>query len=82
MIINKNDQTACILCGNLRVFSRQWKERVDGKGTVVTHTDSVCADAECQKKVDEKFAAMRERREASGKNRKSIVIAKRVKAQA
>jgi len=81
-LINKSEQTVCILCGNLRVFSRKWKEKVDGKGSMVTHTESVCADSECQKKVDSKFAEMRERRESADERRKGIVIAKRLKSPA
>ena len=78
-MINKSEQTVCILCGNVRVFSRKWKEKVDGKGSVVTHMESVCSDSECQKKVDAKFAEMRERRESADERRKGIVIARRVK---
>ena len=78
-MINKRDQTFCILCGKLRIFSRQWKEKVDGRGSVVTHTESVCSDLECQKKVDAKFTEMREKREAAVERRKSAVIAKRMR---
>lgn len=78
-MITKSEQTVCILCGNLRVFSRKWKEQVDGRGSVVTHFESVCSDSECQKKVDAKFAEMREKREMADERRKGIVIAKRVK---
>ncbi len=81
-MIKKSDFTVCIICGNLRIFSRQWKERVDGRGTVVTHTESICPNPECQKKVDAKFSEIRERREASELKRKGIVLAKRTKLQA
>ena len=76
---HEQDQTVCILCGNVRVFSRQWKNKVDGKGSIVTYTENVCADVECQQKVDEKFAEMRERRQIAHDRRKSIVIARRTK---
>lgn len=65
-------QTVCINCGRLRIFSRTWKEKVEGKGSVVTHTESVCPDAECQKVVDARFAEIREKKEASEEKRKNV----------
>ena len=77
-MINLQDQTFCILCGNLRVFSKRWKDKLDGRGNVITHTESVCPDKECQKKVDQKFTEIRERREASEEKRKGLILAKRL----
>ncbi len=54
--------TVCIRCGKTRIVKRVWKEKLE-HGSVITHTESVCPDAECQKVVDEKFALARERRE-------------------
>ncbi len=79
MISINSTQTACILCGNMRVFSRQWKEKVDGRGSVVTHIESVCEDVECQKKVDLKFSEMREKRAAGEERRKIRMAIKREK---
>ncbi|MBI3282794.1 hypothetical protein HYZ70_01825 [Candidatus Curtissbacteria bacterium] len=54
--------TPCIRCGKIRIFSRKWVEKVDGKGAIVTHEEYVCLDQECQKIVDAKFEEMRNRR--------------------
>lgn len=55
-------ETVCIRCGKVRIFSRRWKEKVDGRGSVVTHEETVCPDPECQKLVDQHFSEMRDRR--------------------
>lgn len=61
----------------MRVFSKTWKDKLDGKGTMITHTESVCVDIECQKIVDKKFAEMREKRELSEERRKSVVLSRK-----
>ena len=76
----KQVETVCIRCGKLRVFYRQWKEKHEGKGTMITHRESVCPDAECQKIVNEKFAAIRELRELTEEKRRSIVLGGKPKA--
>ena len=57
-------ETACIRCGKMRIFQRKWIEKLD-RGAKITHFDSVCPDAECQKIVDADFAARREKRLAA-----------------
>lgn len=64
-------ETVCIRCGKVRVFSRRWKEKVDGKGSVVIHEETVCPDRVCQAIVDQKFAEMRDRR--NGLEKKHLV---------
>ncbi len=54
--------TPCIRCGKTRIVKRVWKEKLE-HGSIITHTETVCPDKECQKAVDEKFAAVRARRE-------------------
>ncbi len=81
-MISTQEQTVCILCGNLRIFSRQWKDRFNGKGNVITHTESVCPDVECQKKVDRQFAEIRERKELSEERRKSAALLKKTEREA
>ena len=76
----KQAESVCIRCGQTRIFFKTWKDKSEGKGSMITYTLSVCPDAECQKIVDEKFTKMREQREASEEKRKSIVISKRTKA--
>ncbi len=55
-------ENICIRCGKTRIFARRWKEKVDGRGTVVTHEETVCPDSACQKVVDEQFLEMRNKR--------------------
>jgi len=58
--MQKQQGSLCIRCGKPRVFQKTWKERV---GTsVLTYTRSICADASCQKLVDEELAALKEKR--------------------
>jgi hypothetical protein len=50
----------CVRCGKQRVFARTWEETIvtsAGK-SIVVHTLTVCPDEDCQKIVDEKFAAL------------------------
>lgn len=62
MVSDQSITTPCIRCGKPRIFSRRWKERVDGKGQILFHEEYVCPDHECQKIVDAKFEEMRNRR--------------------
>lgn len=61
-----NSLTMCIRCGKERIVSKVWKEEITNYfGTsVVTHTETVCPDLECQKIVDEKFRKDKEKKEA------------------
>ncbi len=74
--MQRQADTVCIRCGKTRVYSKKWVDRTNGKGTQITHVEAVCPDAECQKIVDEKFQAMRERRELAEDRKKGITIAK------
>ena len=49
---------------------------------MITHTENVCPDAECQKRVDAKFAETRERKEASEERRKSAALLKKTEREA
>jgi len=42
--------TLCIRCGKLRIVSKTWSEKVNG--SLVTYTQTVCPDSECQSKVE------------------------------
>ena len=75
----KQAETVCIRCGKLRVFYRQWKGKHEGKGTVITHRESICPDAECQKIVNEKFAAIRELREVTEEKRRNNIRSRKPK---
>ncbi|MBI2594485.1 hypothetical protein HYW39_02185 [Candidatus Curtissbacteria bacterium] len=75
--MSKQAETVCICCGKLRVFYRQWKGKHEGKGTIITHQESVCPDPECQKIVNEKFAAIRELREVAEEKRRNIVLGRK-----
>ena len=54
-------ETPCIRCGRERVFKRKWQEVV-GKGSVITHVETVCPDSSCQAIVDAELATRREKR--------------------
>lgn len=44
----------CIQCGKERIDGKSWEEK--SGISVVTYTDTVCPDAECQKIVDKAIA--------------------------
>ncbi|MBM3284155.1 hypothetical protein FJY90_08035 [Candidatus Gottesmanbacteria bacterium] len=47
------NNTKCIRCGKIRIVASSWKEYI---GTsLVTYTNTVCPDPECQKIVDEQL---------------------------
>ena len=53
----------CIRCGKQRITSKTWTEKVDtyfGK-SVITHTETVCPDKDCQKIVAQGLAKEKER---------------------
>lgn len=77
--MQRSAETVCIRCGKLRVFLRKWKDRTNDRGTMITHTESVCPDSQCQKIVDAQFTQMREKREMSEEKRKGIILARRTK---
>jgi len=59
--MQKDIANVCIRCGKTRIVTKTWKEYV-GTSTV-TYTTTACPDQACQKIVDKKLAAMREKRE-------------------
>ncbi len=73
-MVNLSGTTNCIRCGKPRIFKRRWKDRVDGKGQIVTHEEYVCPDRACQKIVDTKFEEMRNRRLGLENHRNNIKI--------
>lgn len=63
--MNAKINNPCTRCGKERIISKTWKEEVDtffGK-SVITHTETVCPDPECQKIVEEKLEAQRQKTE-------------------
>ncbi len=57
----------CIRCGKERKVVKTWKE--NSGNSVLTYTTMVCPDAKCQEIVDRKLAALREKREATERDR-------------
>ena len=77
--------TACIRCGKVRILDRIWEERVGI--SLLTHTDTVCPDADCQKLVEALLKDRHDTNEARNKeslarreeNRKKSVESRRSK---
>ena len=67
----------CSRCGKPRIVAKTWKERI--KGSVDIHTSTVCPDAACQKIVDGKLAAQKQKREALEKEKMQRAQAKKNK---
>ncbi len=57
----------CPRCGAPRVIAKTWDEEIETiSGTSrVKHTLMICADAECQAKVDSDVAKQEQKREAA-----------------
>lgn len=49
----------CIQCGKERVDGKSWKEK--SGVSVVTHTQTICPDSDCQKIVDKAIADRKEK---------------------
>lgn len=54
-------ESSCIRCGKIRIVKKVWVEKTE-KGNPITHTQTVCPDKDCQKKVDAEFEAKREKK--------------------
>lgn len=73
MQTTKMPESPCIRCGKTRIIGKVWTEKNE-KGSPITHTETLCPDAECQKIVDADFAAKRERKlEMTNRNKKPVV---------
>ncbi|MBI2598815.1 hypothetical protein HYW40_01155 [Candidatus Curtissbacteria bacterium] len=79
--MQRQANSICIRCGKVRVFSRKWKDKENGKGSTVTHEETICPDSECQKLVDEKFQEMKDRRALSEERKKTIVLSRGIKSR-
>ncbi len=44
------EMTACIRCGKVRILGRTWSEHIGS--SLVTYTNTICPDADCQKLVE------------------------------
>ena len=65
----------CIRCGKKRILLKRWRDRGEnGKGTLITHEETKCPDAACQKIVDEKFQEMKDRRTKTEERKKSVIL--------
>ncbi len=55
----------CTRCGKERIDSKTWEEEITAffGSTTIVHTETVCPDAECQKIVEEKMDALRQKTE-------------------
>ena len=62
------DTSICIECGKRRVVVGTYEEKV-GNSTVV-YKETICADPECQKKVEKTLAKELEKRQQSAMNQK------------
>lgn len=53
----------CTRCGKERIEGKKWKEEIStffGTSTII-HTETVCPDPECQKIVEEKLEALKQK---------------------
>ena len=81
MLIQDQTNSICIRCGKVRIFSKKWKDKENGKGSLITYEETVCPDAQCQKLVDEKFQEMKDRRILAQDRKKGIILARTPKTK-
>lgn len=55
------ETSPCIRCGKPRIVAKTWKENIGG--SVITYTETVCPDPECQKLVDAQLKSKKDRLE-------------------
>lgn len=69
----------CTRCGKQRIVSKTWKEvRQTLMGeTTIMHTETICPDPECQKKVDEQLAVAREKYLFHQKKKEDMLAARK-----
>ena len=56
--MSKTRNTSCIRCGKKRIFSKTWKEKQGC--SVITFSQFVCPDKDCQKIVEKKLKKEKE----------------------
>lgn len=77
----------CTRCGKERIEGKKWKEEIAtffGTSTII-HTDTVCPDKECQKIVEQKLEALKQKsdelKEEKQKKLDVLATARKLKAQ-
>lgn len=63
--MDKKSTNPCTRCGKERIVSKTWKEKVvNFMGTsYIVYTENVCPDKECQKIVQEKLDASKQKKD-------------------
>lgn len=56
------EESVCSRCGKTRIFKKQWKEKLE-RGSTILHTQMVCPDSDCQKAIEDHFAAIRAKKQ-------------------
>ena len=67
----KKSSNPCIRCGKQRIDSKTWEEKITNfMGTsIITHTQTVCPDPECQKIVEKEQDVRKKRKEELEQNK-------------
>lgn len=63
--MNKKYTNPCIHCGRERIVSRTWEEEMvtfSGTRVQVSHTETVCPDADCQARVNTELNELKQKR--------------------
>lgn len=64
----------CIRCGKERIVAKTWTEQVGQ--SLMTRTDTICPDKDCQREVDKDIEEKKQKREAimNRKNTQNVVL--------
>lgn len=73
VLMYKAVENLCTRCGQVRVVSKTWVEKTEAYGRlmVITRSESVCPDGECQAVVAAELAKYRQARENRNAGKKN-----------
>ena len=68
MAKTKKNIEICFQCGELRIITKRYEEIVNG--SIVVSSESICSDADCQKRTTDILSKEKARRDESIANKK------------
>lgn len=72
------DGNVCIRCGRPRIAVKTWKEY--SRAGLVIHTTTTCPNPDCQKIINQQFAAQKKKQETIEKAKQKRIMDRRQEA--
>jgi hypothetical protein len=73
--LNNNNTTVCVRCGKQRIILSVKEEKIGN--SIISTTETICPDPECQKKVDSMLFIEQEKRHTSFLQKQERMAAKK-----